>query len=85
MFVLRAKDGWNARPRRLAFGGVYAATAFFLVLGVIFAATGCGGGSTSLAAPQSPQVVTPQGTSMITITPSATSASGKALQLQPIQ
>lgn len=85
MFVPRAKRGWNARPRRRTFGGVYAATAFFLILGVIFAATGCGGGSTTAAAPQSPQVVTPQGTSMITITPSATSTSGKALQLQPMQ
>jgi hypothetical protein len=32
-----------------------------------------------------PQVVTPQGTSTITVTPSATSANGKALQLQPMQ
>ena len=85
MLGLRANYGWNARPRRLALGGVYAATAFFLILGVIFAATGCGGGSTTAAAPQLPQVVTQQGTSMITITPSATSASGKPLQLQPIQ
>jgi hypothetical protein len=85
LFGLHARRNWNARPRRLAFGGVYVATAFFLTLGVIIAATGCGGGSTSLAAPQSPQVVTPQGVSMITVTPSATSANGKVLQLQPIQ
>ncbi|MGB8473654.1 MAG: hypothetical protein WCE61_06155 [Candidatus Acidiferrum sp.] len=50
---------------------------------VTLGAGGCGGGSQALAIP--PRIVTPQGTSTITITPSATAANGQALQLQPIQ
>jgi hypothetical protein len=69
------------RPKRLAFSGAFAGIAIFLMLGM----GGCGGGSTSLAAPQTPTVVTPQGTSTITVTPSATTTSGKPLPLQPIQ
>jgi hypothetical protein len=69
------------RPKRLAFNGAFAGIAIFLMLGM----GGCGGGSTSLAAPQTPTVVTPQGTSTITVTPSATTTNGKPLPLQPIQ
>jgi 6-phosphogluconolactonase (cycloisomerase 2 family) len=68
-------------PKRLAFSGALVTIAVFLLLGI----AGCGGGSSSPSAPQTPQVVTPQGTSTITITPSAMSTSGKPLQLQPIQ
>ena len=69
------------RPKRLAFGGAFATIAVLLLL----TTTGCGGGSTSVAAPPPPQVVTPQGSSIIVVTPSAMSASGQPLQLQPIQ
>ncbi len=81
LFARGAKRHQILRSRRLAFGGVFALMAAFLMLGT----GGCGGGSTSPPAPQTPQVVTPQGTSIITVTPSATSPSGKPLQLQPIQ
>ncbi len=62
--------------RTFAFTGV-ALTAATMVM---FA--GCGGGSST---PPPAQIVTPQGTSTITITPSAKSASGQPLQLPSIQ
>jgi 6-phosphogluconolactonase (cycloisomerase 2 family) len=84
--VLRGKPNWNARPTRANFAGTFAAMMLlFVMFGVMLTASGCGGGSTAVAPPQMPQVVTPQGTSTITVTPSATSANGKALQLQPMQ
>jgi hypothetical protein len=73
----------NPQPRRLAFASARTAFVFLAMLGVMLASEGCGGGSTATALP--PPVVTPQGQSAITITPSATSANGKPLQLQPIQ
>jgi hypothetical protein len=54
-----------------------------VVLGAVLNATGCGGGSAARTTP--PQVVTPQGTSNMVVTPSAMSSSGKPLQLQPMQ
>jgi hypothetical protein len=45
---------------------------------------GCGGGSAMLTTTP-PQIVTPQGQFTIIVTPSATSANSKPLQLQPIQ
>lgn len=65
--------------RRFPLSGILAAAIFSAVLGI----AGCGGGST--AAPPLPPVVTPSGTSTISVTPGATSSSGQALQLQPIQ
>lgn len=59
--------------------GAFTATIFCVIVGVV----GCGGGSA--AAPPLPAIVTPSGTSTITITPGATSSSGQPLQLQPIQ
>ena len=79
--ALGAKRRLTLRPTRFAFSGAFVAIVILLMLG----SGGCGGGSTSQAAPQTPQVVTPQGTSTITVTPSATSAGGKPLPLQPIQ
>jgi hypothetical protein len=79
--ALGAKRRLTLRPTRFAFSGAFAAIVILLMLG----SGGCGGGSTSQAAPQTPRVVTPQGTSTITVTPSATSAGGKPLPLQPIQ
>src|SRR6202012_6192923 len=51
---------------------------------------GCGGGGSSAAAVVAPppppaRIVTPPGTSIITVTPSAKNAAGAPLQLQPIQ
>ena len=79
--ALGAKRRLTLRPTRFAFSGAFAAIVILLMLG----SGGCGGGSTSQAAPQTPRVVTPQGTSTITVTPSATSAGGKPLPLQLIQ
>jgi hypothetical protein len=64
-------------PRRLAWRGALAA---ILLCSLIYVA-GCGARSTTLAPPP---VITPSGTSTITITMSATSSSGKPLQLQPL-
>jgi hypothetical protein len=52
-------------------------------LAIFGACAGCGGGGAS-SSPQV-QIVTPQGTSTITITPSAKNAAGQPLQLPPIQ
>ncbi len=65
----------------------------FVLTGVFLAATvaavvgGCGGGSSSSTSVSQPvqTITTPVGTSIITITPSAKSASGQALQLPPVQ
>ena len=81
LIALAARRDLGLRARRLAFGGSFATIAVLLVL----TTTGCGGGSTSVAAPPPPQVVTPQGSFNIVLTPSAMSASGQPLQLQPIQ
>jgi hypothetical protein len=66
------------RARHLAWSG--ALTTIFLYSAIY--AAGCGGGSTTVTPPP---VITPSGTSTITVTPSALSLSGKPLQLQPIQ
>jgi Lactonase, 7-bladed beta-propeller len=66
------------RARHLAWSG--ALTTIFLYSAIY--AAGCGGGSTTVTPPP---VITPSGTSTITVTPSALSSSGKPLQLQPIQ
>lgn len=68
------------RPRRLVLSGIVATMVALLLL----TAAGCGGGST-VAAPPPPQIITPQGTTTIAVTPSAMSASGQPLQLQPVQ
>jgi hypothetical protein len=68
-----------ARKNRLVLRGVFTAA----ILCIMLAVSGCGGGST--AAPPPPPIVTPSGTSTITISLSATSSSGQPLQLQPIQ
>lgn len=77
----RADRNSPARPRRLAFGGALMALAFLALLSF----AGCGGGSSTTTTTPPPSIVTPQGTSTITITPSATSLGGKPLQLSPIQ
>lgn len=79
LFVFSARRDLFLRPRRLAFASAFAS----LLLLAALTSAGCGGGSTATTIP--PQIVTPQGTSTIIITPAAMSASGKPLQLQPIQ
>jgi len=81
LIALTARRDTGLRARRLAFGGAFATIAVLLVL----TTAGCGGGSTNVAAPPPPQVVTPQGSFNIVVTPSAMSASGQPFQLQPIQ
>jgi hypothetical protein len=87
LFVLRAKHGPYTQQRRTAFIGVYTAIGLLALLGVMLTAAGCGGGSAAITTPPppTPPLTTPQGTSNIIVAPSAMSANGKALQLQPIQ
>jgi len=60
--------------------------ALLLFVPAILALQGCGGGSANSApVPQGNVIVTPRGTSLLTLTPSATGPSGKVLQLPPIQ
>lgn len=59
-----------------------AAAMSLAVLLPLIASSGCGGGS---AATTPPPIITPKGTTMLTITPMATNAAGQPLQLQPIQ
>ena len=77
-FVFYARRIATQQPRRLALAGAIAT----LLLVVGLGSAGCGGGAATVLPPP---VITPLGTSTITVTPSATSASGKPLQLQPIQ
>jgi hypothetical protein len=65
------------------FSAAFNAIIFLVMFSAMLGAWGCGGGSAAITAP--PHLVTPQGQSIIIVTPSATSASGKPLQLQPIQ
>ncbi len=81
VIVLGTRLTSSGHPRRLVLGAVFTMIAVFLML----AGAGCGGGSASVAPPQIIPVVTPAGTSAITVTPTANSASGQPLQLQPIQ
>jgi len=72
--------------RRLAWSSALAA---ILLCSIVYA-VGCGGGSSpppsvTPAPPPGGGVVTPAGTSMIVITPTATSLTGQPLQLTPIQ
>lgn len=70
-----------ARKISLALSGLLCAVVFCSFLGI----AGCGGGSSAVASPAAPPpIVTPSGTSTITISPSAMSSSGQPLQLPPI-
>ncbi|MGC2673020.1 MAG: hypothetical protein WA299_14235 [Candidatus Acidiferrum sp.] len=80
LLALATKRDFSLPAGRLALGRAFATIAVLLVL----ATAGCGGG-TSVAAPPPPQIVTPQGSFNIVVTPAATSATGQPLQLQPIQ
>jgi len=73
---------------RICDGAGFVRTSMIVAALLSFAAlaniAGCGGGG-GTAAVQPAQIVTPPGTSTITITPSAKSASGQPLQLPVIQ
>ena len=71
----------NLRSRRLVLGSVPLA---MLLLMTLFHAVGCGGGAGVAPAQTVTHIVTPQGTSTLTVAPSAMSASGKPLELTPI-
>jgi hypothetical protein len=61
----------------------YAVVALMILLPLLFAADACG--STPAPIAQKSSVVTPSGTSTLVITPTATNASGKPLQMPLIQ
>jgi phosphatidylglycerophosphate synthase len=63
---------------------VYAMVALAILVPILFLTNGCGGATTTPAAQKS-SIVTPSGTSTLVITPTATNASGKGLQLPLIQ
>jgi len=52
---------------------------------LLFAADRCGGAGANAPAAQKSSIVTPSGPSTLVITPTATDALGKALQMPPIQ
>jgi hypothetical protein len=63
----------------------WAASAILCSLPIFFVLSGCGGGAGSAPATQDVSAVTPDGTSTIVLTPTASNAAGTALQLTPIQ
>jgi len=71
----KVRDAGN----RLVISSALAAT----LMCASFGFAGCGG--SAAVVPPPPQIVTQSGTSTITLTPSAMSSTGQALQLQPIQ
>jgi hypothetical protein len=70
---------------KIRFATTLCAGLLLITLTSLFA--GCGGGSSPAAVVARPpaRIVTPPGTSIITVTPSAKNAAGAPLQLQPIQ
>ncbi|MGH9741896.1 MAG: choice-of-anchor D domain-containing protein [Candidatus Acidiferrum sp.] len=82
LFVPSPRRDWLT-PRRLVVSRTFAVVFLLAMLGAITNTVGCGGGSQLTTAP--PQITTPQGTTTITVTPSAASTTGQQLQLQPIQ
>jgi uncharacterized membrane protein YbhN (UPF0104 family) len=74
-------NGSNASPWKIA----YAAAVLLIFIPLILAADGCGGAAAIAPAVQKSSIVTPSGASTLVITPTATNASGKALQMLLIQ
>lgn len=81
LFLLAVRFHWSARPRQPRF--TFVSGLAVLIFFVLATAGGCGGGSSVMTTP--PPIITPQGTFTITVTPAASNASGKPLQLQAIQ
>ena len=70
----------HASPRKI----VYSLVALAILVPFLFATDGCGGAASTPVAQKS-SIVTPSGTSTLVITPTATNASGKGLQMPLIQ
>lgn len=85
LFAVAAKRERFMNARSPRWSTAFACCALLLVVSV----SGCGGGgsvaSQTAPTPPAPPPGTPQGTYTITITPSATSTSGKTFPLQPMQ
>jgi hypothetical protein len=84
ILVLRFYREWGGLPRANGSNAsrwkiAYAVAALLIFIPLIFAANGCGGAATNAPAAQKSSIVTPSGTSILVITPTATNASGKAL------
>lgn len=77
--------GVRSRDRNSKAERSWAAAALVLIVLSAASANGCGGGGGTQSVAGPPPVITPQGTSTLTVTPSATNASGSPLQLSPIQ
>jgi hypothetical protein len=73
--------GPHASPLKIA----YVMVAMLILIPLLFTADGCGGGSTTTPAAQKTSIVTPSDTSTLVITPTTTNATGKPLQVPPIQ
>ena len=56
-----------------------------VLIPLVLVVNGCGGGASSIPSPQGSTLITPNGTYTLVLTPSALNASGKPLQLTPIQ
>ena len=84
ILAFRAKRDSDTPQQQRAFSGAVSMLIFLMMLGAILTTAGGGGGSAMLTTTP-PQIVTPQGQFTIIVTPSATSANSKPLQLQPIQ
>jgi hypothetical protein len=90
ILILRSYREWGGStpaigPRASRSKIVYTAAALLIFVPFLFAADVCGGGSTNTPTPQKSSTVTTSGTSTLIITPTATNASGKALQMPLIQ
>jgi hypothetical protein len=76
--------GFAVDPYASRWKVVYAMVALAILVPFLFVADGCGGAATTPVVQKS-SIVTPSGTSTLVITPTATNASGKALQMPLIQ
>jgi hypothetical protein len=77
-------SGLAVDPYSSRWKAIYAMVAVAILVPFLLVANGCGGATTAPAAQKS-SIVTPSGTSTLVITPTASNASGKALQLPLIQ
>jgi len=77
-------SGFAVDPYSSRWKFIYAMVALAIFVPFLFVANGCGG-ATTMPAAQKSSIVTPSGTSTLVITPTATNASSKALQLPLIQ
>jgi hypothetical protein len=76
--VHRDSTGWRWRS-------VFAMGAPVVLAALLMTLNGCVGSTSPVSMPQGNSLVTPSGTSILVLTPVATNAAGKTLQLSPIQ